>query len=152
MAVLEEYLRNFKGCLIVVSHDRYFMDKMVDHLLVFQGEGEVKDILGNYTDFRKQEKQVQKEKKSLSQPKKEENKNKSSEQQKTKLSFKEKEEFKQLESELEKLENEKSTLTEGLSDESRSNADLFEMGNRLGEVVNLIDQKTERWLELADYV
>ena len=152
MAVLEEYLRNFKGCLIVVSHDRYFMDKMVDHLLVFQGDGEVKDILGNYTDFRKQEKQIQKGKKVSNQPKKEENKNQSSEQQKTKLSFKEKEEFKQLESDLEKLENEKSTLTEGLSDESRSNADLFEMGTRLGEVVQQIDQKTERWMELADYI
>ena len=152
MAVLEEYLRNFKGCLIVVSHDRYFMDKMVDHLLVFQGGGEVKDILGNYTDFRKNEKKVQKEKKSVSQTKKTEVKNHSTEQKKTKLSFKEKEEFNHLERDLEKLELEKSDLSAGLSDESRSNTDLYEMGKRLGEVVQQIDQKTERWMILAEYV
>ena len=152
MAVLEEYLRNFQGCLIVVSHDRYFMDKMVDHLLVFQGDGEVKDILGNYTDFRKQEKQIEKENKVVSQNKEAQHKNKSASRVKTKLSFKENEEFKQLEIDLEKLEIEKADLTEGLSDESRTNADLYDMGKRLGEVVDLIDQKTERWMELADYV
>lgn len=152
MAVLEEYLRNFKGCLIVVSHDRYFMDKMVDHLLVFQGGGEVKDILGNYTDFRKNEKQAQKEKKSVNPIKKTEVKQNSTEQKKTKLSFKEKEEFNRLERDLEQLEQEKSELSKGLSDESRSNADLYEMGKRLGEVVQQIDQKTDRWMELAEYV
>ena len=152
MAVLEEYLRNFKGCLIVVSHDRYFMDKMVDHLLVFQGDGEVKDILGNYTDFRKQEKQIEKENKVANQNKEAQYKNKSASKIKTKLSFKENEEFKQLEIDLEKLEIEKADLTEGLSDESRTNAELYDMGKRLGEVVDLIDQKTERWMELAEYV
>ncbi len=152
MAVLEEYLRNFKGCLIVVSHDRYFMDKMVDHLLVFQGGGEVKDILGNYTDFRKNEKQVQKDKRTGNSIKKTEAKNNSKEQKKIKLSFKEKEEFNQLEKDLENLEVEKAELTEGLSDESRSNTDLYDMGKRLGIVVELIDQKTERWMELAEYV
>ena len=152
MAVLEEYLRNFQGCLIVVSHDRYFMDKMVDHLLVFQGNGEVKDILGNYTDFRKQEKQIEKENKIISQNKEAQHKNKSASKVKTKLSFKENEEFKQLEIDLEKLEIEKADLTEGLSDESRTNAELYDMGKRLGEVVDLIDQKTERWMELAEYV
>jgi len=152
MAVLEEYLRNFKGCLIVVSHDRYFMDKMVDHLLVFQGNGEVKDILGNYTDFRKQEKQLQKGKKVSNQNKEPRSKNISTSQVKTKLSFKENEEFKQLEKDLENLEVEKAELTEGLSDESRSNADLYDMGKRLGVVVELIDQKTERWMELAEYI
>ena len=152
MAVLEEYLRNFQGCLIVVSHDRYFMDKMVDHLLVFQGNGEVKDILGNYTDFRKLEKQIEKENKIISQNKEAQHKNKSASKVKTKLSFKENEEFKQLEIDLEKLEIEKADLTEGLSDESRTNAELYDIGKRLGEVVDLIDQKTERWMELAEYV
>ena len=151
MAVLEEYLRNFKGCLIVVSHDRYFMDKMVDHLLVFQGNGEVKDILGNYTDFRKQEKQIQKGKKSSNQNKEAQSKNSPTSQVKTKLSFKEKEEFKQLEMDLEQLEIEKLELSQGLSDESKSNADLYDMGKRLGEVVELIDQKTNRWMELAEF-
>lgn len=152
MAVLEEYLRNFQGCLIVVSHDRYFMDKMVDHLLVFQGDGEVKDILGNYTDFRKQEKQIEKENIVVSQNKEAQHKNKSASRVKTKLSFKENEEFKQLEIDLEKLETEKADLTEGISDESRTNAELYDMGKRLGEVVDLINQKTERWMELAEYV
>ena len=152
MAVLEEYLRNFQGCLIVVSHDRYFMDKMVDHLLVFQGDGVVKDILGNYTDFRKLEKQIEKENKVISQNKEAQHKNKSASKVKTKLSFKENEEFKQLEIDLEKLEIEKADLTEGLSDETRTNAELYDMGKRLGEVVDLIDQKTERWMELAEYV
>ena len=152
MAVLEEYLRNFQGCLIVVSHDRYFMDKMVDHLLVFQGDGVVKDILGNYTDFRKLEKQIEKENKVVSQYKEAQHKNKSASRVKTKLSFKENEEFKQLEIDLEKLEIEKADLTEGLSDETRTNAELYDMGKRLGEVVDLIDQKTERWMELAEYV
>ena len=152
MAVLEEYLRNFQGCLIVVSHDRYFMDKMVDHLLVFQGDGEVKDILGNYTDFRKKEKQIEKENKVDSQNKEAQPKNKSASKVKTKLSFKENEEFKQLEIDLEILEVEKADLTKGLSDESRTNAELYDMGKRLGEVVDLIDQKTERWMELADYL
>ena len=152
MAVLEEYLRNFQGCLIVVSHDRYFMDKMVDHLLVFQGDGVVKDILGNYTDFRKLEKQIEKENKVVSQNKEAQHKNKSASKVKTKLSFKENEEFKQLEIDLEKLEIEKADLTEGLSDETRTNAELYDMGKRLGEVVDLIDQKTERWMELAEYV
>jgi len=152
MAVLEEYLRNFQGCLIVVSHDRYFMDKMVDHILVFQGDGEVKDILGNYTDFRKQEKQIEKENKVVSQSKEVPNKNKKASKVKTKLSFKENEEFKQLEIDLVKLEIEKADLTEGLSDESRTNAELYDIGKRLGEVVDLIDQKTERWMELAEYV
>ena len=152
MAVLEEYLRNFQGCLIVVSHDRYFMDKMVDHILVFQGDGEVKDILGNYTDFRKQEKQIEKENKVVNQNKEAQHKNKSASRVKTKLSFKENEEYKQLEIDLEKLEIEKADLTEGLSDESRTNAELYDMGKRLGEVVDLIDQKTDRWMELAEYV
>lgn len=152
MAVLEEYLRNFQGCLIVVSHDRYFMDKMVDHLLVFQGDGVVKDILGNYTDFRKLEKQIEKENKVISQNKEAQHKNKSASKVKTKLSFKENEEFKQLEIDLEKLEIEKADLTEGLSDETKTNAELYDMGKRLGEVVDLIDQKTERWMELAEYV
>ena len=128
------------------------MDKMVDHLLVFQGDGELKDILGNYTDFRKQEKQIQKGKKGSNQTKEVPSKNSSTTQVKTKLSFKEKEEFQQLEGDLEQLEKEKVKLSEGLSDESKSNAELYDMGKRLGEVVELIDQKTNRWMELADYV
>jgi len=88
----------------------------------------------------------------VSQTKKTEVKNHSTEQKKTKLSFKEKEEFNHLERDLEKLELEKSDLSAGLSDESRSNTDLYEMGKRLGEVVQQIDQKTERWMVLAEYV
>jgi len=130
------------------------MDKMVDHVFVFEGDGVVKDILGNYTEYRKQQKaQIKKQKAVAAKAKVQENEltpSKRQNQRKRKLSFKEKEEFQQLEKDLEKLEIEKSTLTEGLSDESNSNAELFEMGTRLGEVVKQIDAKTERWMQLAE--
>ena len=104
MAVLEDYLRSFKGCLIVVSHDRYFMDKMVDHVFVFEGEGTVKDILGNYTEYRKQQKAQIKKQKAVgvkaNTQQKEPTTSKRQNQRKRKLSFKEKEEFQQLEKDL----------------------------------------------------
>ena len=109
MAVLEEYLRNFQGCLVVVSHDRYFMDKMVDHLFVFEGEGKILDIVGNYTDYRKVQNGKSKEvKKNLEVPmsKEEEKFLKPTvlSNEKRKLNFKEKEELKTLEKKLAELE------------------------------------------------
>jgi ATP-binding cassette subfamily F protein uup len=159
MSVLEDYLRTFEGCLIVVSHDRYFMDKMVDHLFVFEGQGAIKDIIGNYTEYRKQtaadykkEKQeardgiVEKEVKvtQLSQ---------SVEKQveKRKLSFKEKEEFKQLEKDMDTLEQEKESLTQKLSDAGITNEEIMTAGNRLSEVVQALESKSDRWLELSEF-
>lgn len=159
MSVLEDYLRTFEGCLIVVSHDRYFMDKMVDHLFVFEGQGAIKDIIGNYTEYRKQtaadykkEKQeardgiVEKEVKvtQLSE---------SAEKplEKKKLSFKEKEEFKQLEKDMDTLEQEKESLTQKLSDAGITNEEIMTAGNRLSEVVQALESKSDRWLELSEF-
>lgn len=159
MSVLEDYLRTFEGCLIVVSHDRYFMDKMVDHLFVFEGQGAIKDIIGNYTEYRKQtaadykkEKQeardgiVEKEVKvtQLSE---------SAEKplEKKKLSFKEKEEFKQLEKDMDALEQEKESLTQKLSDAGITNEEIMTAGNRLSEVVQALESKSDRWLELSEF-
>lgn len=155
MSVLEEYLRNFPGCLIVVSHDRYFMDKMVDHLFVFEGNGEIKDIFGNYTVYRQKLAQQVKDDRKLANDQKlvEVTKPIIKEEkpvEKRKMTFKEKVEFKNMEAEIEALENEKALLTEKLSDPSLSNADLMNAGNRLGEVVKELEQKSDRWLELAE--
>ena len=155
MSVLEDYLRNFQGCLIVVSHDRYFMDKMVDHLFVFEGEGVIKDIVGNYTDFRKKQIQDKRdEKNAISQVKIEKvvvEKPKVKEEVKRKLNFKEKAEFESLEKNLEKLELDKATILAKISSEGVSNQDVYELGVKLGEIVSEIEEKTNRWIELSEF-
>lgn len=152
MSVLEDYLRSFGGCLIVVSHDRYFMDKMVDHLFVFEGQGEIKDIIGNYSIFRKeieenkrQEKKIDKEIVRVEIPEK------NVQKEKRKLTYKEQQEFNSIESELEELESEKSRLTAVLSDPDANTEDLIEAGQKLSEVVKAIEEKTDRWLELSEF-
>ncbi len=156
MAVLEEYLRNFQGCLVVVSHDRYFMDKMVDHLFVFEGEGKILDIVGNYTDYRKVQNVKSKEvKKNLEVPlsKEEEKFLKPTilSNEKRKLNFKEKEELKTLEKKLAELEGIKLELTDKLSDTSKSNSELYEAGIVLGKVISELDELSNRWLELSEF-
>jgi ATP-binding cassette subfamily F protein uup len=155
MSVLEEYLQLFEGCLIVVSHDRYFMDKMVDHLFVFEGDGEIKDIIGNYTDYRKNQKQEARELKNAPVKEvevKEEAKTVEKLIEKRKLSFKEKQEYEQLPNEIERLEEKKEKLTLELSDASKSNQQIMELGNELAIVVAELEQKSDRWLELAEFV
>jgi ATP-binding cassette subfamily F protein uup len=155
MSVLEDYLRNFQGCLIVVSHDRYFMDKMVDHLFVFEGEGVIKDIVGNYTDFRKKQIQDKRdEKNGISQVKIEKvvvEKPKVKEEIKRKLNFNEKAEFESLEKNLEKLELDKATILAKISSEGLSNQAVYELGVKLGEIVSEIEEKTNRWIELSEF-
>ncbi len=154
MSVLEDYLRSFQGCLIVVSHDRYFMDKMVDHLFVFNREGEIKDIFGNYTVYRQNIAQILKDEQKASNKKVIETPVvavKEKEVEKRKLNFKEKVEFKNMEKDMETLEAEKALLTEKLSDSSLSNADLMNAGNRLTEVIKELEYKSDRWLELAEF-
>jgi ATP-binding cassette subfamily F protein uup len=155
MSVLEDYLQLFEGCLIVVSHDRYFMDKMVDHLFVFEGDGEIKDILGNYTDYRKNQKLEAREIKN-NPPKeivvKEEPKLTVKPVEKRKLSFKEKQEYENLPTDIEQLESEKERLTSELSDGTRNNQQIMELGNQLAKVVSDLEQKSDRWLELAEFV
>lgn len=151
MSVLEEYLRLFQGSLIVVSHDRYFMDKMVDHLFVFQGEGRIKDITGNYHSYRSSLQQTQREQKQN--PKSEAKSEVApSSEKKRKMSFKEKQEFEQIEKDLPLLEKEKEILTEALSSGSLTNEELIQKGERLGELVNQIEEFTLRWLELSELV
>ena len=157
MSVLEDYLRNFPGCLIVVSHDRYFMDKMVDHLFVFDGTGNIKDIVGNYTAYRSQLIADQKEEKRLVVAEKKESKKqipveeKIRTEKKKRLSFKEREEFKQLEKDLDSLEILKEELTMKLSDSTLASQEIVEIGNQLSETVKSLEEKTDRWLELSEY-
>jgi ATP-binding cassette subfamily F protein uup len=159
MSVLEDYLRTFEGCLIVVSHDRYFMDKMVDHLFVFEGQGAIKDIIGNYTEYRKQTAADYKKEKQEARDGSTEKEVKvtqlseSAEKpvEKKKLSFKEKEEFKQLEKDMDALEQEKESLTHKLSDAGISNEEIMTAGNRLSEVVQSLESKSDRWLELSEF-
>ncbi len=152
MAVLEEYLRGFQGCLIVVSHDRYFMDKMVDHLFVFESEGVIVDIIGNYTTYRKNQKNTTKTKSKAQVAQKDQSPEvQFKAKEKVKLSFKEKLEYETLEKDIEKLESDKREMTDSLSQGDLQGAAVLELGERLAEVVELIELKTNRWLELSEY-
>jgi len=151
--VLEDYLSTFSGCLIIVSHDRFFMDKLVDHLFIFEGDGAVYDFPGNYSDYRAPQKQQEIEAKRAETREKAKPAVTESkpvvENEKKKLSFKEKKELEQLESDLEALETEKSELETEISSGTLKPTDLVEKSNRIGEVMKLIDEKTDRWLELS---
>ncbi|MBQ8056634.1 MAG: ABC-F family ATP-binding cassette domain-containing protein, partial [Paludibacteraceae bacterium] len=148
--ILEEYLRNFKGCVIVVSHDRYFMDKVVDHLLVFEGNAVIRDFPGNYSDYRdwkeKHVDAVEKKEKKAEQPQKV----KPKDTVKKKLSFKEQQEFIQLEKDIEKLELEKKELETKMNSGELTHDKLLECSNRYQQVSDLLDEKTMRWLELSE--
>ena len=155
--ILEEYLAAFKGCLIVVSHDRYFMDKVVDHLLVFHGDAEIQNFPGNYTQFREWKLEKDKiEAEEIRAEKADKNIKAITEQgdnkkeNKKKLSYREKQEFESLEKEIEELENEKKDLTTQLSSGTLSNDELINHSNRITEIIELIDEKTMRWIELSD--
>jgi ABC transport system ATP-binding/permease protein len=160
MSVLEDYLRTFEGCLIVVSHDRYFMDKMVDHIFVFEGQGKIKDIVGNYTEYRqKLQDDIKQERQDKADAVKQQKQEAAIapkpivqvvQSEKKKLSFKEKQEFESLEKELEDLESEKERFTLILSDGSKTNDEIMDAGTRLGKIVQAIESKTERWLELVE--
>ena len=144
MTALEDYLKTFQGCLVVISHDRYFMDKITDHLLVFQGDGVIDDILGNYTDYRKNQRKVKEPSKVEEKPKER------TEEVKRKLSYKEQIEIKTLEQEIAQMELEKERLTQQLSEGALSNEDLMKIGEDLGQLVQHLDDKSNRWLILAE--
>jgi ATP-binding cassette subfamily F protein uup len=152
--ILEEYLRAFKGCVIVVSHDRYFMDKVVDHLLVFKGDAELKDFPGNYTDYREwnelleeQERDEKKKAKSKTSTTKTQHVKK---EKTSRLSFKDKQEFEELEKLIPQLENEKKDIETQLASGKLSTDEIIQVSQRLSEVNGLIDEKTMRWLELSE--
>jgi ATP-binding cassette subfamily F protein uup len=154
LAVLENFLSEYPGCLLIVSHDRYFMDRLVDHLFVFEGEGVVSDFPGNYTQLRIWQKEQEKEtvefKNQNPEPKKE-NRDEQVDSEKKRLSFKEKREFEQLQKEIESLTKEKTTISEQLNNGQLPFENLQELSNRFHEASQLLDEKELRWLELSEY-
>lgn len=149
--VLEDFLMDFQGCLIIVTHDRYFMDKLVDHLFVFEGEGKVKDFLGNYNDYRLKEKLKETNKTSAPKETKVVEEKSNNQQSKTKHSYKEKLEFEQLEKELELLETKKEQLTNLLEETISDHDELLKITKKLGDVTTSLDAKTDRWLTLSEF-
>ena len=153
--ILEEYLQSFKGCVIVVSHDRYFMDKVVDHLLAFKGNAQIKDFPGNYSQYREW-KEVQdileKEATQSVKPKEDKGKPPQLKEEKKKLSYKEKREFEELDELIPKLEEEKVRLETELSSGTLSTDDLLSKSTRISELISEIDEKTFRWMELSEWM
>ena len=161
LQVLEEYLQDFAGCVIVVSHDRYFMDKVVDHLLVFKGEGEIQDFPGNYTQYREWSRMQAKDEAEQAKPAKSGNATAESEgagsakrdanfENKRKMSYKEKREYEQLTQEIDALTEEQKKLEEELCSGNLSVEELTEKSKRLPEIKDELDEKEMRWLELAE--
>lgn len=152
LQVLEEYLIDFRGCVIVVSHDRYFMDKVVDHLLVFKGEGEIDDFPGNHTQYRDWCGLKEKEEENRPAAGKPERKEKEkwSGERKRRLTFKERKELEQLEQDIEKLENEKSEIETALCSGELGVDELTEKSKRLPVLEKELDEKSTRWLELSE--
>jgi ATP-binding cassette subfamily F protein uup len=157
--VLEEYLKSFAGCVIIVSHDRFFMDKIVDHLFVFEGDGKITDFPGNYTIYRnKQLQDLENEKAKTqnqakkNQPEKIQIADDSNSIQKKKLTFKEKKEFESIVNELTELETEKETLETSMNSGTLPHDELYRQSERLVKVKELIDEKELRWLELSELI
>ena len=161
LQVLEEYLQDFAGCVIVVSHDRYFMDKVVDHLLVFKGEGEIQDFPGNYTQYREWSRMQAKDEAEQAKPAKSGNataendgagtaKRDANFENKRKMSYKEKREYEQLTQEIDALTEEQKKLEEELCSGNLSVEELTEKSKRLPEIKDELDEKEMRWLELAE--
>lgn len=148
LEVLEDYLHDFSGCVLVVSHDRYFLDEVVDHVFVFEGKGKIKDFPGTYTQFYDWKLQNENEVQAKKLPEKKEKEKPKPD--KKKLSFKEKYEYEQLTSEIENLENEKSAIENELSSGAIYGDNLLAKSERIGVLIDLISQKTDRWLELAE--
>ena len=154
LQVLEEYLCDFKGCVIVVSHDRYFMDKVVDHIFVFDGEGSIKDFPGNYSDWRDwriEEKAAAAKEAAEKAAKSAAPKQSYRTETKRKLTFKERKEYESLEEEIMALEEEKASIEQAMSSGTLDNDTLLKHSMRIQEVIELIDEKSMRWLELSEF-
>lgn len=148
--LLEDFLTHYQGCLLIVSHDRWFMDKLVDHLFIFEGNGKVKDHYGNYTEYRLEKEKTLRVQKKIER----ENRPKESKENRTeksnKLTFKEKKELGELEIEILKLENEKNELEVKMNSGTGTGQELMKWGNRYKEVMEVLDDKSMRWLELSE--
>ena len=156
LQILEQFLQTYKGCLIIVSHDRSFMDHIVDHLLVFEGNGKIKDYHSNYTDYRIEKLKEQKEAKKSKEPKTNVpaggNVQNSQNSPKKKATYKEQKEYEALTAEIEALSAEKTDLEAKLSGGAMSDpAEIMNASSRIGEVIALLDEKELRWLELDEY-
>lgn len=154
LSVLENFLSDFPGCLVIVSHDRYFMDRLVDHLFVFEGNGVVRDYPGNYSAYRIEERAKEKQKDS---PKKTEDVVAKPviakpAPEKKKFSFKDKREFDQLEKNMAAMETEKTTITEKMMDQSLNYDQIQQLSNRMTFITQLLEEKEMRWLELSEYI
>jgi ATP-binding cassette subfamily F protein uup len=153
LGVLENFLAEFQGCLVLVSHDRYFMDRLVDHLFVFEGDGVIKDFPGNYSQFRESivngqqsaEKVIDQEQPAVS-------REQLTTDKKRQLTFKEKREFETLEREIAELTKEKELVDLRLNSGHESFEELQKLSNRIGEIAELLDKKEMRWLELSELV
>lgn len=160
LQILEEYLQDFPGCVIVVSHDRYFMDKVIDHLLVFNGNGQIKDFPGNYTQYRdmvsntpddkQKEKDVKKKEKNTQQTLNSDTSTQSPISSKRKFTYKEKLEFERLQNEIDMLEKEQIQIEESLCSGTLSIAEITELSKRLPVLKEELDEKSMRWLELSE--
>ncbi len=160
LQILEEYLQNFKGCVIVVSHDRYFMDKVVDHLLVFQGQGDVRDFPGNYSQYRewKDEKERREREAANSAPKEtkaatpvgKQRTDGRTHEEKNRLTYMEKKEFAALSTEIEAMEKEKKSIEESMCSATLSVEEITDMSKRLAQLNEELETKEMRWLELSE--
>lgn len=147
--VLEDFLSDFPGCVLVVTHDRYFMDKVVDHLLIFEGEGSIKGFNGTYGEYRLKKKEEEK-KAPVPAAGKERTGGKEVEKEKKKLTYKEKLEFESLEKEIAQLEKEKERISEQLNSGITDHVELEKLGQQLSGILSRLDTKTDRWLELSE--
>lgn len=154
--VLEDYLKGFKGCLLIVSHDRFFTDKVVDRIFAFEGDGIIKDFPGNYTIYKnKKEEEKELREKAEKEKKKQEQPaattmNPEKEEKKRRLSFKERQEMQQLESDMEQLNKEKAEIETALNSGTLSPNELLAKSNRIAEIIRILDEKEMRWLELSE--
>jgi ATP-binding cassette subfamily F protein uup len=158
LGILENFLSEFQGCLVIVSHDRYFMDKLVDHLFVFEGDGEIRDFPGNYSQYRiwqKDEEQLIAGRSSVSGKEtvgKPDNNQSITATEKRNPSFKEKREFELLQKDIADLTKEKAQITEKLNNGKTPFDELQQLSHRIGEVTRLLDEKELRWLELSEVI
>ncbi len=150
--VLEDYLQAFKGCVIVISHDRYFMDKVIDHLWVFHGGGDIKDFPGNYSQYRLwKDVQKKEEVKEVKEVASKDTRIKNDNQGKRKLTFKEKREFESLEQVIADMEEEQSKLEQDLNSGTLSPDELMDKSTRISVLIHEIEEKTMRWIELSEW-
>lgn len=150
LAVLENFLQDYPGCVVIVSHDRYFMDKLVDHLLVFEGNAILRDYPGNYSQYRVWQEEEAAKNKQDAIAKQQEIKTTEQQKQTKKVSFKDKHEFEQLEKDMPKLEREKKEIENKLTIENLSYDEINKLSLRIGEIAQMLEEKEMRWLELSE--